>query len=721
MRLRSFYLSVILFFATTLAAFAQNCPTNIGFEAGDFTGWSCYAGTITGGNLILNATDPIPGRHTILKNTSPQAKDPYGKFPVNCPNGSGYSLMLGNSGIGAQAERVTYSIKIPDDNKNYTLVYYYAVVFENPNHTPEQQPAFTANVYDATAKVLINGCQSHTFEASSNLQGFQKSDVGSDVVYKDWSPVTINLLGYQGKTIRLEFTTNDCTKGGHFGYAYLDINENCVSPITGNNYCNGTSFVTLTAPAGFQSYRWLSGDYTKVLGTDNTLVINPPPPDGTKYALETTPFPDLGCLDTLYTTVNKVNEDFLLKVRPTYTDCAGKGYDLTQALFVQGSSPGLKYEYYLDPAGENYISDPKYITESGTYYIRGTNSYGCTDIQPIQLTLIPAPAFTVTAPTPVCVPGTVDITDPKIVGGKDPTLIYGYYSDAAGQVPMANPKALTKSATYYIKATNSLGCSDIEAVPVIVSDLPVVVSYNVNACPPVNITTSDFLVNNTPDLSYTYFRDAALTDQITDPTTITESNTYYVKGTNVYGCYSSAQVTVTVYPIPVFTVVDPLPVVYPSTVNILSAFVPINGITYSYWKDSLTTIPLTNYTTIAASGKFFIKGENVAHCSIVKSVKVTVNPPPEADLIVANTFTPNGDGKNDLFSPEAKGVITVNYLKIYNRLGELIFNTKILFNRWDGTFNGKPEPVGTYYWVFNCYDNFRNKEVTKSGSITLIR
>ncbi|MFX8914776.1 hypothetical protein ABTM95_19250, partial [Acinetobacter baumannii] len=82
-------------------------------------------------------------------------------------------------------------------------------------------------------------CPSFSFVASGNLPGFQLSNIGSDVYFKPWSPVSIKLVGYAGKTIRLEFTTNDCTKGGHFGYAYLDVNENCTSPIDGNVYCNG--------------------------------------------------------------------------------------------------------------------------------------------------------------------------------------------------------------------------------------------------------------------------------------------------------------------------------------------------------------------------------------------------------------------------------------------------------------------------------------------------
>ncbi|MFX8844599.1 hypothetical protein ABTM93_19120, partial [Acinetobacter baumannii] len=89
---------LLLLFQTKLAA---QCPSNIGFETGDFTNWVCYAGGINAQGVIsVQPTSPIYGRHTMLKNTFPQQIDQYGKFPVNCPNGSDYSIKLGNEQTG---------------------------------------------------------------------------------------------------------------------------------------------------------------------------------------------------------------------------------------------------------------------------------------------------------------------------------------------------------------------------------------------------------------------------------------------------------------------------------------------------------------------------------------------------------------------------------------------------------------------------------------------
>jgi len=74
------------------------CPPNIDFESGTFDGWTCYTGytaAINNSNEInISASAPSIGdRHTMYTSNS-GVMDPYGGFPVNCPNGSGHSIRL---------------------------------------------------------------------------------------------------------------------------------------------------------------------------------------------------------------------------------------------------------------------------------------------------------------------------------------------------------------------------------------------------------------------------------------------------------------------------------------------------------------------------------------------------------------------------------------------------------------------------------------------------
>ena len=87
---------------------AQNCPANIDFETGTFNNWTCYTGytSAVGADNVISITSsggPAPTRHTMYSATANAGElDPFGNFPVVCPNGSGHSIRLGNSFIITQ-------------------------------------------------------------------------------------------------------------------------------------------------------------------------------------------------------------------------------------------------------------------------------------------------------------------------------------------------------------------------------------------------------------------------------------------------------------------------------------------------------------------------------------------------------------------------------------------------------------------------------------------
>jgi gliding motility-associated-like protein len=229
-------------------------------------------------------------------------RDYYGGFPVMCPNGSNYSVKLGNNTGGAQAEGLSYEFTIPAGRNTYALIYHYAVVFQDPNHLPFQQPRLELEITNVTDNELIS-CSSFTFFPNgSPLPGFfQSPNSDSTAVWcKDWSAVTINLNDKAGKTIRLFFKTADCTFRRHFGYAYLDVNTECSSEFTGATYCPDDTAVSVTAPYGYQSYIWYDNTFSQVIGSQQTIRFNPPPPPGTTLAVVLVPYDGYGCLDTLY-------------------------------------------------------------------------------------------------------------------------------------------------------------------------------------------------------------------------------------------------------------------------------------------------------------------------------------------------------------------------------------------------------------------------------------
>jgi gliding motility-associated-like protein len=90
-------------------------------------------------------------------------------------------------------------------------------------------------------------------------------------------------------------------------------------------------------------------------------------------------------------------------------------------------------------------------------------------------------------------------------------------------------------------------------------------------------------------------------------------------------------------------------------------------------------------------------------------------------IAVPNAFTPNGDGINDYLYP-LNGFKADNLIfRVYNRYGQLIFETTDWTRRWDGTLGGKPQGPGTYVWTLQYTDRDTGQHVVQKGSSVLIR
>ena len=84
----------------------------------------------------------------------------------------------------------------------------------------------------------------------------------------------------------------------------------------------------------------------------------------------------------------------------------------------------------------------------------------------------------------------------------------------------------------------------------------------------------------------------------------------------------------------------------------------------------------------------------------------------------ANTMTPNGDGANDSFFIQNIETFPNNHLIIYNRWGHIVYETNGYLNDWEGTYNGKLLPAGTYYYIMELNDEEQRKH---SGYLSILR
>lgn len=87
-------------------------------------------------------------------------------------------------------------------------------------------------------------------------------------------------------------------------------------------------------------------------------------------------------------------------------------------------------------------------------------------------------------------------------------------------------------------------------------------------------------------------------------------------------------------------------------------------------------------------------------------------------VIIPNTFTPNGDGINDKWDIKDLDVFTDAILEVYNTAGQRVYRSTGYDQPWDGTMNGRPLPVGTYYYAINLKDT---KTKPMVGYVTIMR
>lgn len=86
-------------------------------------------------------------------------------------------------------------------------------------------------------------------------------------------------------------------------------------------------------------------------------------------------------------------------------------------------------------------------------------------------------------------------------------------------------------------------------------------------------------------------------------------------------------------------------------------------------------------------------------------------------VIVPNAFSPNGDGINDVWSIEALETYSESVIAVFNRYGQEVFQSRGYSKTWDGKYNGKPLPAGTYYYVIDL----KNGSPALNGWVLIVR
>ncbi len=274
---------------------------------------------------------------------------------------------------------------------------------------------------------------------------------------------------------------------------------------------------------------------------------------------------------------------------------------------------------------------------------------------------------------------------------------------------------------FYLNQTIDGCVSEVDSVVVVVNPKPVTTLNNrlVSICPHDSIrytaTNADPFVTFhwTPTL---YLSDSVSSSVLANPITDID---YMVVATNQFNCSDTQSAAVTVYPasIVLMDVRDTVNLfpgesfhVQPKTNCTAFTWFPSEGLNEAHQSDPVVTPEV--------STKYFVTAITEKGCIVTDSVYFHLNQ--ETLYGIPNAFTP-GTGVNNTFKLIRNGLANLNYFRVFNRWGVMIFETTNIEEGWDGTFKAAPQPVGVYVYEVQAVSATTNKIFNMKGNVTLLR
>jgi gliding motility-associated-like protein len=668
---------------------------NLGFEMGNFTNWTGqtwrYSVDVTSINTP-KVTGIVNRRQTIMKDTTAYDEKTGDRLKI-IPSGYKYCARLGDAITDSDTnprcwnQSLRYSMTV--DSANSLLIMKFACVLQYADdHSEIMEPRFQLTLFDENNDTLPDCANYDVFSSSTTVDGFESytpSGETDPVQWRDWTTVGANLLPYIGKTITLEFKSNDCTGRYHYGYAYFLAQ--CHPMSIAVKYCAGDTAAILTAPEGFETYNWTNSTGATIY-TDQILEVEDPA-EGSVYSCTMTSA--TGCTVTLDATI--VRYEIVADFTSYMLDCASN-----KVQFVNNTTTtngALTYEWDFGDSIKSTDKNPQY-----TFSTSGMHTVGLTIANP------PSEC------TKILIKDVESFSPPLVGIGGDSTYCpnlsvtlkaYGAYQYIWNTGSTADSITVSKpGGTYWMVGRSSTGCVS-DTTFVTITEEP---DWEFTANGITEICDNDTSVLEAfGAVSYLWN-----TGDTTSTISVSESGIYKITGANVRGCPKVLAFDVVVYPLPSAGFVASSTTVDTRhnllTFNIESAA----GVQYSWnmgdgSSETGSSISHTyNQVNSALDYTITLTATDQHNCTDSTSQTIDVIP------FIPNVFTPNGDGINDTFMAGMETeVFDRNGLKLYKGT-----------EGWNGDFNGRALTPDTYFYLITYTDKNGILKSVK-GFITLTR
>lgn len=337
---------------------------------------------------------------------------------------------------------------------------------------------------------------------------------------------------------------------------------------------------------------------------------------------------------------------------------------------------------------DNSIAQTFLVSESGDYSVHVIDRNGCKNGDSIQIAVLDKPSFTLGADTVLCE------TQSLVYHFDLLNASYTWSDGSSGKSFM-----ITSPGSYSLTVDQS-GCTSSDTINVLFKPMPVV---NLGSDTTVCVNAGIILNAFNPGAEYLW-QDGNRTQDYA----VSKTGTYYAK-VNLNGCEKSDTILVRMIDKPRFSLGNDTMICkgYPLVLK-----AGIGGNNIYLWQDGTSR----DEFLVTDEGAYSVRVTNQCG-SMVDEIKITTF---ICTIQMPNAFTPNHDGLNDIFRVKYPFPANAFAMSVYNRWGQKIFETTTMENGWDGTWNGEPQPAGTYQWKISMTDASQNTQHW-SGVVMLMR
>lgn len=491
------------------------------------------------------------------------------------------------------------------------------------------------------------------------------------------------------------------------------------------NVCEGnTATLFANSPTGSAHFNWydaLTGG--TLLQADSNSYLTPILNAGTTYYLEyfdsltncktprvpvtvsITPAPS-----SLFSTSDTVclGSNQLINFLGTVSNTGSYFWNFDGGIIASGSGSSNHQVYWNTPGTKN-IS------------LSITDNPCSSTLTVLSVEVAPAPSQPTLTTTnyAVCKGDSVTLTAGGSFGGSQ--LNYAFSDSLVGGTFLGSSPLtiqINDTSTFYLQVTNEFGCkSKADSISIVINKLPLVSSPYSDDIKLCSGDSTMLLVNLTqPPQANVYWWDnqfggnfIAGNDTVyTGP--LLQSKTYWVEAITPYGCTNGGR-------IPISVIINQYPVItlqtaFPNNtaqfgLNVTIEAQPAGYTSYEFYVNNV--LVKTSADNFYSSDQF-AEGDNITVIAVNETCRGMASDALIMHILpIANAFTPNGDGINDVFLKSFD-------LTIFNRWGDKLFEGT---NGWDGTYKGAKVSPGTYFYIYKKRDA-NGKSSSVNGPVTLV-